>query len=177
LPAFSVRRRVTVLTDGDAGLRAIQQQVLPHAEHVLDWFHISMRFTNLQRIAKGISAIVDGGVRSHALAEIDRAKRRLWNGHTERGIVGLVHLGQWAQARCFDNIPSLKKLAHPLLETIRYLEMLGIRDSAKLPARADRFFLGRAWLAGRAEASRDAKRPRLATETKAEHIRVFFSFP
>ena len=33
---------VTVLTDGDAGLRAIQQQVAPHADHVLDWFHISM---------------------------------------------------------------------------------------------------------------------------------------
>ena len=65
---------VTVLTDGDAGLRAIQQQVLPDADHVLDWFHISMRFPNLQQIAKGVSAIADGGVRSHALAEIDRAK-------------------------------------------------------------------------------------------------------
>lgn len=46
--------------------------------------------------------------------EIDRAKRRLWNGLTERGIVGLVHLGQWAQAPCFEHIPSLKKLAHTL---------------------------------------------------------------
>jgi hypothetical protein len=114
---------VTVLTDGDAGLRAIQQQVAPHADHVLDWFHISMRFTNLQQIAKGIDAIVDGGVRSHALAEIDRAKWRLWNGHTERGIVGLVHLGQWAQAKCFEHIPSLNKLASKLLDTIRYLEL------------------------------------------------------
>jgi len=62
---------VTVLTDGDAGLRAIQQQVAPDSDHVLDWFHISMRFTNLQQITKGISAIADGGVRSHALAGID----------------------------------------------------------------------------------------------------------
>ena len=46
--------------------------------------------------------------------EIDRAKRRLWNGLTERGIVGLVHLGQWAQAPCFEHIPSLKKLARTL---------------------------------------------------------------
>jgi hypothetical protein len=114
---------VTVLTDGDAGLRAIHQQVAPHAEHVLDWFHIAMRFTNLQQLAKGILAIVDGGTRSHALAEIDHAKWRLWNGLTERGIVGLVHLWQWAQAPCFDHIPSLKKLAHTLLETIRYLEL------------------------------------------------------
>src|SRR5664280_1675754 len=114
---------VTVLTDGDAGLRAIQQQVAPHADHVLDWFHISMRFTNLQQLAKGINAIADGGARSHALAEIDRAKWRFWNGFAERGIVGLVHLGQWAQARCFEHIPLLKKLTHTLLETIRYLEL------------------------------------------------------
>jgi hypothetical protein len=114
---------VTVLTDSDAGLRAIHQQVAPHADHILDWFHISMRFKNLEQLAKGINAIVDGGVRAHALAEIDHAKWRLWNGLTERGIVGLIDLGQWAQAPCFDHIPSLKKLASNLLETIRYLEL------------------------------------------------------
>jgi len=85
---------VTVLTDGDAGLRAIHQQVAPHAEHILDWFHIAMRFKNLEQLAKGINAVVDGGARSYALAEIERAKWRLWNGLTERGIVGLAHLGQ-----------------------------------------------------------------------------------
>jgi hypothetical protein len=97
---------VTVLTDGDAGLRAIHQQVALHADHILDWFHISMRFKNLEQLAKGINAIADGGVRGHALAEIDYAKWRLWNGLTERGIVGLIHLGQWAQAPCFEHIPT-----------------------------------------------------------------------
>jgi hypothetical protein len=114
---------VTVLTDGDAGLRAIHQQVAPHADHILDWFHIAMRFSNLQQLAKGINSADDGGKRSHALAEIDRAKWRLWNGLTERGIIGLVHLGQWAQADCFDHIPSLNKLARMLSDTIRYLEL------------------------------------------------------
>jgi hypothetical protein len=112
---------VTVLTDGDAGLRAIHQQVVPRADHILDWFHILMKFTNLQQLAKGINA--DDGVRSHALAEIDRAKWRLWNGLTHRRIVGLAHLGHWAKARCFEHIPSLKQLALRLLETIRYLEL------------------------------------------------------
>jgi hypothetical protein len=114
---------VTVLTDGDAGLRAIHQQVAPHADHILDWFHIAMRFSNLQQLAKGINSAADSGKRSHALAEIDRAKWRLWNGLTERGIIGLVHLGQWAQAECFDHIPSLNKLARTLSDTIRYLEL------------------------------------------------------
>jgi hypothetical protein len=114
---------VTVLTDGDAGLRASPQQIAPHADHILDWFHIAMKFTNLQQLAKGINSAADGGKRSHALAEIDRAKWRLWNGLTERGIIGLVYLGQWAQAECFDHIPSLNKLARTLSDTIRYLEL------------------------------------------------------
>jgi hypothetical protein len=127
---LAVRRRgvseatsVTVLTDGDAGLRTIHQQIAPHADHILDWFHISMKITNLQQLAKGINAIADVVVRSHALAEIDHAKWRVWNGLTERGIVGLIYLGRWVEARCFEHIPSLKKLAVMLLETIRYLEL------------------------------------------------------
>jgi hypothetical protein len=69
------------------------------------------------------NSAADGAKRSHALAEIDIAKWRLWNGLTERGIIGLVHLGQWAQAECFAHIPSLNKLSRMLSDTIRYLEL------------------------------------------------------
>jgi hypothetical protein len=114
---------ITVLTDGDAGLRAVQQQVAPEAEHVLDWFHIAMRFTNLQQLAKGVNALTDGGVRRHALDELERAKWRFWNGHRIRGLIGLVHLQQWARAQCFNHIPSLKKLENGLSDMVRYLEL------------------------------------------------------
>ena len=113
---------VAFLTDGDAGLRAIHQQVAPQAEHILDWFHIAMRFTNLQQIAKGASIASNSGVRMHALTELERAKRRIWNGY-KKGLIGLVHLPHWALAHCFDHIPALKKLANVLSETIRYLEL------------------------------------------------------
>jgi hypothetical protein len=114
---------ITVLTDGDAGLRAVQQQVAPEAEHVLDWFHIAMRFTNLQQLAKGVNALTDGGVRRHALDELERAKWRFWNGHRIRGLIGLVHLQQWARAQCFNHIPTLKKLENALSDMVRYLEL------------------------------------------------------
>lgn len=90
---------------------------------MLDWFHIAMRFTSLQQIAKGVNGVMDGGIRGHALDELDRARWRIWNGHAWRGIIGLVHLRQWADAQCFDRIPSLRKLAHALLEVIRYLKL------------------------------------------------------
>jgi uncharacterized C2H2 Zn-finger protein len=129
---------ITVLTDGDAGLRAVQQQVAPEAEHVLDWFHIAMRFTNLRQLARGVNAVTDGGVRSHALAELDRAKWRLWNGHMERGLIGLVHLRQWARAQCFDHISSLKKLELALLDMIRYLEL----NADSMPNYGERYRAG-----------------------------------
>jgi hypothetical protein len=113
---------VTVLTDGDAGLRAIHRQVAPQGEHVLDWFHVGMRFQNLKQLAKGINGVSDGTIRGQALAELERAKWRFWNGQTVRGLIGLVHLGQWARARCFEHIPALGKMGHMLLDTIRYLE-------------------------------------------------------
>jgi hypothetical protein len=114
---------VAFLTDGDAGLRAIHQEVAPGAEHILDWFHIAMRFTNLQQIAKGASSLTDGGVRKHALTELEHAKWRFWNGSRKKGLIGLVHLRHWALAHCFDHIPALKKLGHALSETTRYLEL------------------------------------------------------
>jgi hypothetical protein len=128
--SLALRRRgvnentsVTVLTDGDAGLRAIHRQVAPQGEHVLDWFHVSMRFQNLKQLAKGINGVSDGTIRGHALAELERAKWRFWNGQTVRGLIGLVHLGQWARARCFEHIPALEKMGRMLLDTIRYLEL------------------------------------------------------
>ena len=46
--------QITVLSDGDAGLRTVQFEVAPDSEHVLDWFHIGMRFEHLFDAAKVI---------------------------------------------------------------------------------------------------------------------------
>lgn len=114
---------LTVLSDGDAGLRALYHQLAPQAEHVLDWFHVAMRFENLKQVAKGIHGLTDGAIRRHALDQLERVKWRFWNGQVVRGLIGLVHLRQWAQARCFEHISALRKLGNSLLDTIRYLEL------------------------------------------------------
>lgn len=126
---------VTLLTDGDAGLRAIHQQVAPQAEHVLDWFHIAMRFTHLTQLARGINGLTDGGIRGYALAQLDRAKWRFWNGYTEREIIGLVRLTHWARTKCFEHIPSLCKLRHALADMHRYLEL----NADSLPNYGERY--------------------------------------
>ena len=39
---------VTFLTDGEEELRALTEFVTPESEHVLDWFHITMRITGAE---------------------------------------------------------------------------------------------------------------------------------
>jgi hypothetical protein len=130
---------VTMFTDGDTGLRAIQRHVAPQAEHVLDWFHIGMKFQNLKQVAKGINGPTDGSLRHHASAQLERVKWRFWHGQVERGLIGLVRLRQWAHARCFGHIPAMAKLGHVLLDVIRYLEA----NADSLPNYGRRYRAGR----------------------------------
>ena len=51
--------QVTVLSDGDAGLRAIQREIAPKSEHILDWFHLAMRFQHVIQVARLSTALRD----------------------------------------------------------------------------------------------------------------------
>ena len=46
---------VTFLTDGGEEIRALTELVTPESEHVLDWFHITMRVTVLGQYARGVA--------------------------------------------------------------------------------------------------------------------------
>jgi hypothetical protein len=46
---------VTFVTDGGDTVRSWPKRLHPRAEHVIDWFHIAMRFTVLKQMAKGIA--------------------------------------------------------------------------------------------------------------------------
>ena len=46
---------VTFLTDGGEEIRALAEFVTPESEHVLDWFHITMRLTVLCQYARGVA--------------------------------------------------------------------------------------------------------------------------
>jgi hypothetical protein len=47
-------RPITFLSDGGDTVRELQLYLNPHAEHRLDWFHVTMRLTVLQQPAKGV---------------------------------------------------------------------------------------------------------------------------
>ena len=74
---------VTFLTDGGEEIRALTERVTPESEHVLDWFHITMRLTVLCQYARGV-AHHDEAAGKSLLAELERIKWLLWHGNQYR---------------------------------------------------------------------------------------------
>ena len=74
---------VTFLTDGGEEVRALTEFVTPGSEHVLDWFHITMRLTVLGQYARGV-AQHDAAKGKDLLASLDRIKWLLWHGNQIR---------------------------------------------------------------------------------------------
>jgi len=85
---------MTILTDGDASLRRMVGAVAAPGpmKHVLDWFHIGMKFQVLTETARGLPTTL-GSTRELILKAIRSAKWHLWHGHQRRTLelLDLVH--------------------------------------------------------------------------------------
>lgn len=51
---MQMNQQVTFLSDGGDTVRDLQLYLNPQAEHLLDWFHVTMRLTVMNQVAKGI---------------------------------------------------------------------------------------------------------------------------
>ena len=54
---LQMNQEITFLTDGGDNVRNLAAYISPRAEHLLDWFHITMRLTVLGRYAKVSSTV------------------------------------------------------------------------------------------------------------------------
>jgi len=77
-----VDQPVTVLTDGGDSVRALVSDLPAGSEHVLDWFHVTMRLTVLGQYAKGLAH--HNALEATALQDrLERIKWRLWHGDAD----------------------------------------------------------------------------------------------
>jgi hypothetical protein len=53
-----LNQQITFLSDGGDTVRELQLYLNPQAEHILDWFHVTMRLTVLQQMAKGLPEMI-----------------------------------------------------------------------------------------------------------------------
>ena len=75
-------QQVTFLTDGGDDIRDLPRYLNPQAEHLLDWFHLTMRITVLTQLAKGLRCPPERS--AHITQELQRVKWFLWHGNVFR---------------------------------------------------------------------------------------------
>jgi hypothetical protein len=86
-----LNQQITFLSDGGDTVRELQLYLNPHAEHLLDWFHVAMRLTVLQQTAKGLPQTTsdDEGtyhVREPVRRSLERLKWFLWQGNVYQAL-------------------------------------------------------------------------------------------
>jgi len=90
----------------------------PNAEHILDWFHITMRLTVMRQMAKGLGP-PGFELRDLALKELERIKWFLWHGNTFRALQTVSWLNMDIDAD--DYTEKQKKLLKKLEEFEIYI--------------------------------------------------------
>ena len=89
-----LNQAVTFLSDGGDTVRDLQLYLNPQAEHLLDWFHISMRLTVMGQMAKSINTNDQPNLSAEVEKELERLKWNLWHGNVHKAlqIVGDLEL-------------------------------------------------------------------------------------
>lgn len=114
------QHEVCFLSDGQEDIDQVKMEVVPRGRHILDWFHIAMRFNVLGRIARGLKR-VDPNMSAVIEEELEGAKWTLWHGRREIALLSLSETRRLA--RNFRRVHrSYRKLSRRLRELIVYLE-------------------------------------------------------
>lgn len=126
--ATLLKERVVFLSDGAANLRQLQSYLTPNAQHILDWFYLTMRFTVLQQYLQGLTKVdADGEQRQKRLVS---AKWHLWHGNTTKGLE-LIHDLDWYADLHHQEASTKYEKIKPLIRYIGDLESY-IRQNAPL---------------------------------------------
>jgi len=72
----------------------------PNAEHILDWFHVTMRLTVMNQLAVGLvnaakagnSGDVDKKIAADIVQDLDSLKWNLWHGNVQRALNKIISL-------------------------------------------------------------------------------------
>jgi len=88
---------LTFLSDGGETVRHLPLQLHPEAEHLIDWFHLTMRVTVLGQYVKGLIRL-DQAVGAVMQKKLESVKWSLWHGKMDKA---LERLGDFR--RLMDN--------------------------------------------------------------------------
>lgn len=148
---MQMNQQVTFLSDGDEKLRELVFGLNPNTEYLLDWFHITMRITVMNQVAKGLSKR-DPELRKYILKDLTSAKWYLWHGNVFKALELIENLLDNTSVLAeHEKKPCLeaKKLSKMLEEFRTYIS----NNGAYIPNYGERWRYGEAISTGFVEST------------------------
>jgi hypothetical protein len=107
------------LTDGGDDVRELPLYLNPQAEHLLDWFHITMRLTVMGQMAKGLRSRDNPNLITDLAEELERLKWYLWHGNVFLALQTLTYAQ--LDVDSVDVSPEQRKLSKVVAEFGGYI--------------------------------------------------------
>jgi hypothetical protein len=114
---MQANQQVTFFSDGGETVRTLPHYLHPEAEHILDWFHITMRITVLQQCARGLAPSTAAGAADEESFErrLESAKHYLWHGNSAQALERLeevdLALATWGCDEEGQPLPGVERVA------------------------------------------------------------------
>jgi hypothetical protein len=130
---MQMNQQVTFLSDGGETVRELQLYLNPNAEHLLDWFHVTMRMTVMKQMAKGLES---EELKATTLKALEHMKWNLWHGKVWRAL-------QWIEELEMDlEGEDLNEKQHKLLKQLQEFEVYISRNRSFIPNYGERYRYG-----------------------------------
>ena len=138
---LQMNQQVVFLSDGGDTVRSLQRYLSPESEHLLDWFHITMRLTVMKQMTKGMIRELaaqknqkkpqkeadeseNSDVPAQLLKQLESIKWHLWHGNVTEALALIydvnVDLEIWE-----ENPTNKKKLLKLVCEFENYIRANG----------------------------------------------------
>ena len=136
---LQMNQQIEFLSDGGETVRDLQLYLSPEAEHLLDWFHITMRLTTLTQTAKGLPATTSPEgrtLRDDVVRELERIKWFLWHGNVFQALKELRCVEGDLDATAYESDAAIAgKLCKAVQEFATYIE----RNGSFIPNYGERY--------------------------------------
>lgn len=176
---MQLNQQIVFLSDGGDTVRNLQLYLNPEAEHLLDWFHVTMRLTVLRQIAKGLPMTVGEGdekceLREPALKVLESIKWYLWHGNAYEA---LQHLDTLEMDLDVADEESKDSTTRKLLRAVEEFQTYIANNQAFIPNYGERYRQGDRISTGFVEstvnyvvAKRFTKRQQMQWSQKGAHL-------
>jgi hypothetical protein len=140
---LQMNQQLTFLSDGGDTVRDLQLYLSPEAEHLLDWFHLSMRLTVMQQTAKGLPLTIQDEEETYPLRDpvvraLERLKWSLWHGNVYKAFQKIADLIMDLDVAAATGDGTARKLFKAVEEFHTYID----RNRAFIPNYGERYRYG-----------------------------------